>query len=299
MAYTPISPSSLTNCHYYVNEPFVNMRETPAHTSKVVSQAIFSEKVSIEKTHGDWSYITTPDGYSGWVFFSSIILRSQPYEADLKTTRLAAHVFQINDIEYGPILTLPYGSRIKSLDVSDTRWVKIELPSGQTCFIQKGDVSEEAVLNSKKDLVKFSSQFLGLPYTWGGRSSFGFDCSGFVQMLYNQIGIQLQRDACQQILDERFQKISIEQLEPGDLIFFGTDKDSIKHVGMSIGELKFIHATSKENKPWIRISSLSDFEWSADTRSSYPYRAARQLKVNEESQLVKKKVAFLIPDKEK
>ncbi|MCP5492677.1 MAG: C40 family peptidase [Chlamydiales bacterium] len=97
-------------------------------------------------------------------------------------------------------------------------------------------------------MPQFSQKFLGLLYIWGGRSSFGYDCSGFVQMLYSQIGIKLQRDAKQQILDSRLQSIKIDELKLGDLIFFGKSDQRIMHVGMYIGNEQFIHATARENK---------------------------------------------------
>ncbi|MDP1880577.1 MAG: SH3 domain-containing C40 family peptidase, partial [Parachlamydiaceae bacterium] len=179
--------------------------------------------------------------------------------------------------EFGPIKTLPYGSKLEALDSTDLRWIKVSLPDGTEGYIQKGDVTPEQEILYKNDLVLFSQKFLGLPYTWGGRSSFGFDCSGFVQMLYSQIGINLLRDARQQVLDSRFCTICMDDHEPGDLIFFGRSEQQILHVGMYIGDGQFIHATSKECKPWIRISHLSDFEWSGNHEASYPFRIFRQL----------------------
>ncbi len=96
-------------------------------------------------------------------------------------------------------------------------------------------------------------------------------------MLYNQIGIGLERDSKQQIRDNRFQTISIENLEPGDLIFFGKSEQKISHVALFIGDGQFIHATTRECQPWIRISRLSVFEWSGDPSANSPYRVARQL----------------------
>jgi len=261
----------------YVNEPVVDMRENPTSQSQVVSQALFSEKVTVKKTIDEWSSIQTPDGYSGWVISESLVDRNTPYETQSKTSRLRAHVYGIMDTELGPIKSLPYGSRLQVLDVSDSRWVKVKLPDDHECYIQKGDLSPEPQLSHKSELVDFNHKFLGLPYTWGGRSSFGYDCSGFVQMLYSQIGIDLERDARQQILDRRFRTIKLEQIEPGDLIFFGQSADKIKHVGLSIGQGQFIHATPRENQPWIRISHLSDAEWSGHEKTNYPYRTARQL----------------------
>ncbi len=262
---------------YTIKQPVVTMRQDPNNTSTIASQAIFSEEVTIQKKQGDWILITTPDGYSGWCAADAVVESPQHYNATLKISRLAAHVYSVQDTELGPIITLPYGAKLQLLHAENPRWMQVALPDGQTCFIQKGDVIEESSLSNKSDLVAFSQRFLGLPYTWGGRSSFGYDCSGFVQMLYAKIGINLQRDARQQIFDPRLHVISIEDLQPGDLIFFGASEQKITHVGMYIGNDQFIQASVAENQPWIRISKLNESPWNASASSRYPYRTARQL----------------------
>lgn len=261
----------------YINEPVVDMRENPTNDSAIASQALFAEEVRIEKQSDGWSCITTPDGYLGWVPSEAIVSRTSPYESSVRTSRLTAFVYGIQDTERGPIKRLPYGAKLQVVDASDSRWLKISLPDGKEGFIQRGDVIPDTQIAKKGDLVEFSQKFLGLPYYWGGRSSFGYDCSGFMQMLYSQIGINLQRDSKQQILDGRFRTIKIEELEPGDLIFFGKSEQKIMHVGMYLGDGRFIQSTVRENKPWIRISLLSDPEWNASSQATYPYRTARQL----------------------
>lgn len=263
--------------YFYVITSEVEMREEAANSSKVVSQARFAEEVKVREIKGEWSLITTPDGYSGWAHSHALVFSEIMYETAIKTSRLKAHLYSVEATEYGPILSLPYGSPLKLMDDSNAQWLIVALPNGQCAFIQRGDVAVEPPLNKKQDLVHFSQKFMELPYTWGGRTSFGYDCSGFVQMLYGQIGIHLQRDAKQQILDDRFQEVSLDDLEPGDLIFFGKTDGKIGHVGMSIGKDRFIHASSRENSPWIRISSLHAAEWNGNPETYYSLRIGRQL----------------------
>lgn len=264
---------------FYIHQPIVNMRETPSFQSKVVSQALFSEPIQVKDKQGQWSYIASSDNYEGWIPSSTFETRTTPYEPNLQITRLSAHLYSIKDIEFGPMQTLPFNSRLQELEVVDSRWIKVALPNHQEGYIQKGDVFSLQEFNHKKNLIAFSHQFLGLPYTWGGRSSFGYDCSGFVQMLYQSIGVFLERDSCQQAIDPRFSTIDVNKLEGGDLIFFGTENKKIKHVGMHLEDGSFIHATARENKPWIRISHLTDFEWSGHEKAFYPYRIGRQLQL--------------------
>lgn len=262
---------------FYVNKPVVDMRESPSHESKVVSQTIFSENIAVEKEFEGWAYIITPDQYSGWVPKNSFVPLDEPYQTSLTVSRLAAHVYAVKDTEFGPFKTLPYGSKLCALNATDTRWVEVLLPDGKVCYIQKGDVAPEQEIHGKEDLIAFCKKFIGLPYTWGGRSSFGYDCSGFVQMLYSQIGVNLERDAKQQVLDNRFQTVSVDCVKPGDLIYFGKSEQKITHVGMYLGDGQFIHSVVRECQPWIRISSLLDFEWSVHNEAVCPYRVFRQL----------------------
>ncbi len=263
---------------FYIQESVVDMREHPTIDSRVVSQGIFAEKISVEQKIKNWSFVKTSDNYSGWIPTKSLIKLSEPYEGSLKITRLRAHVYGAQDIEYGPIKTLPFGAKLSALNDIDSRWMQIRLLDQKEAYIQKGDVVFESHLKHKKHLVELSKNFVGLPYTWGGRSSFGYDCSGFIQMIYCQIHISLERDSKQQVLDNRFQTVAIMNLEEGDLIFFGKSSEKIMHVGLFLGEGSFIHATARENQPWLRVSHLSDFEWRGHPEAHYPYRTFRQLK---------------------
>ena len=255
------------------------MREAPSPASKVVSQALFGEEISVRQKAVDWSEIQTPDGYFGWVPSDTYIASPSPYlqgEAAV-VSRLSGHIYSSPDIEFGPKITIPYAAPLKVLENRDPRWVRIALPNGEEGFIQRGDLAPEKKLRSKKDLIPFSKKFLGLPYTWGGRSSFGYDCSGFVQMLYSRLGLLLPRDSIDQSQDPRLLHIPIEDCKPGDLLFFGKNPEKIQHVALFLGKTAFIHASSKENKPYLRISRLTYPEWSGSPEASYPYRTARSI----------------------
>jgi len=261
-----------------INAPFVDMRDKPDEASKVASQAIFAEKVQVKMSQPGWSLIETPDRYMGWVESKSVVQLNGMKGTPLKVTRLSAHIYGVKDTEYGPIHRgVPFGAAIDALDREDPRWVKIALPDARVGYIQKGDVAIGKELQYKGDLVDFSLKFLNLPYTWGGRSSFGYDCSGFVQMLYNQIGVSLERDSKDQVLDKRFRTLPVEQVEPGDLIFFGREEGKVSHVGMYHNKGEFIHSTVKENQPWIRLSSIHAPDWAGGNTTTLSYRVVRQL----------------------
>ena len=111
--------------------------------------------------------------------------------------------------------------------------------------------------NYKKDsIVQSAKTHLGEKYVWGGTKPNAFDCSGYMKYLYEKEGIEIPRTAYQQ--SKVGQYVERDELEKGDLLFFLTDKKRnipITHVGLYLGNDKFIHAASK--KKGIIISSLS------------------------------------------
>lgn len=274
----------LTILFNFVNVPVTDMREGPSNKTKVVSQAIYSERVDLISEQRDWVQIQTSDGYKGWINKSALLqidhnFLDKPNAIVAKVNRCAAHLFGVNDTEYGPIKTLPFESRLEVVDQLGDRWLKVRAFDGSIGFIQKGDVVLKNSLLTLEEALEFSKRFLGLPYTWGGRSSFGYDCSGFVQMVFRQMGIALPRDSKDQLIWEGFHEVSIEEMQPGDLIFFGPDAPKVTHVGIYLGNGNFIHtsANDNENSPYLRISSLNAPAW--NSTGKHKYRTARTLKL--------------------
>lgn len=109
---------------------------------------------------------------------------------------------------------------------------------------------------NKDSIVQNAKTHLGEKYVWGGTKPNAFDCSGYMKYLYEKEGIEIPRTAYQQ--SKVGQYVERDELEKGDLLFFLTDKKRnipITHVGLYLGNDKFIHAASK--KKGIIISSLS------------------------------------------
>lgn len=108
-------------------------------------------------------------------------------------------------------------------------------------------------------LMNTALGLIGVPYRMGGNSAeTGFDCSGFVRYVYaNTLGLVLPRRAAQQA--QTTTPIAKSDLRPGDLVFFNTMRRAFSHVGVYLGDGKFIHAPSKGDR--VKISDMNDRYW--------------------------------------
>ncbi len=121
------------------------------------------------------------------------------------------------------------------------------------------DQVRQTVTDKASDLVTNALGFLGVPYRRGGNSAeTGFDCSGFVRATYEQtIGLILPRKAEQQAAAT--QRIDKSDLQPGDLVFFNTMRRAFSHVGIYIGEGKFVHSPKPGAE--VRVESMGQSYW--------------------------------------
>jgi cell wall-associated NlpC family hydrolase len=250
-----------------VVEPVANMYSKPSLDADVVSQAIYGHNVvEMEGTNG-WLRIRTADDYAGWVPLAS--LRPGPRYADAgrvaEVRSLFAHIYREPDAtKHAPLLTVPFEARLEVVAEpnENSKWASVRLPDDRSAWVQTGDIAFDARPLTVPQLLGFSRRFLGLPYTWGGTSTFGYDCSGFMQMLARQRGISLPRDAQPQADWSGLQAVGRKDLKPGDLLYFGASAKHITHTGLYLGGGKFIDATTYET-PVVRVDELADPHWAA------------------------------------
>jgi cell wall-associated NlpC family hydrolase len=112
------------------------------------------------------------------------------------------------------------------------------------------------------DLVLSAMNFLGVRYRRGGNNAEqGFDCSGFTRYVFeNSLGLVLPRRADQQAKIAGLQAVKKDELRPGDLVFFNTMRRAFSHVGIYVGEGKFIHAPRTGGE--VRIEDMRAAYWS-------------------------------------
>ncbi len=210
------------------NLAVIPLRKSPDSTSEIVSQLLFGDAFDIHQIENSWVSITThSDNYSGYISDKQYTLFEGTTNGWLVNTYypyLQAHTHE------GPLL-LPAGCLV---------------PDKYKTIIGKHEISLDKLpaLKQLSQLAETAMQYLNVPYLWGGKTAFGIDCSGFIQMVYKQCGIQLPRDAYQQAeLGETLN--FVYESKCGDLAFFDNENGKITHVGMMLDNEKIIHASGK------------------------------------------------------
>ena len=116
-----------------------------------------------------------------------------------------------------------------------------------------------AAVPEDRSLIATALSFRGTPYRNGGSDPSGFDCSGFIQYVFAQVGLAVPREVHEQYKVGR--KIDDEDLKPGDLVFFHTVSRGASHVGLLVGDDTFVHAPS--SKGVVRVEHLSSSYWAS------------------------------------
>lgn len=250
--------------------PVANMYSSASVDVDVVSQAIYGSPVELLQETPGWAKVRTPDQYTGWMRLGDLRkLESgeSGYAASgrvAQVSSLSANLYRETDVTlHRPLLRVPFETRLEvakqGVD-NDRGWLEVRLPEGGTAWIQSGDVDLAPRKLSIAESIQLGRGFLGVTYLWGGRSSFGYDCSGFTQMLVRSRGVVMPRDADLQAAWTGVLPVERKKLRAGDLLFFGSDTDHITHTGMFIGHGHFIH-DSTYGHPGVQISRLGDQPW--------------------------------------
>jgi cell wall-associated NlpC family hydrolase len=250
--------------------PVLTMYSKANTDADVVSQAIYGMPVNVLEQNAAWARIKTPDEYTGWAEAAAIrrvtagesIYASKGRVATVES--LFAHLYREPSVtKHKPLLSVPFDSKLELVGEKDDeseRWFEVRLVNGSKAWVQHGDVTLDPAARTIPELTELSRRFLGLPYTWGGSSSFGYDCSGFTQMLCRRGGVEIPRDADEQAAWSGMTKVEKNDLEPGDLLYFGKSLQKITHTGFYLGDGEFIHATTYTH-PVIQISKLEEPHW--------------------------------------
>ena len=225
---------------------YLPLRKEADHKSENVSQLLCGELFEVLETKGSWQYIRADfDGYEGWIDCAEVVLIPELEYNEIKKQRpvYSAGFFQQAGYE-SKRFTLGFGSRLPY-------WDGLGFRIGQETFVIKGEVYQANPLLPNEFIIELARKLLGIPYLWGGKSTFGIDCSGLVQNVFKFVNINLPRDAWQQ--KEIGFDVPIEEAGTADLAFFVNEQGKTSHVGILVDNKHIIHASGK-----VRIDEFSE-----------------------------------------
>ena len=232
----------------------LDARKTPDHRAELTTQFLLGEVVRLLRSvdRGAWWQVEgTADGYRGWVrgwgFVPVAAARARSWEAKA-TARVAVPVIEAR---VGP----GSGARVSPLVLNSVvipgrrrgRFRAVELPDARRGWVPLRSLAGEGERPALLDRVR---SLLGIPYHWGGRTPLGFDCSGFVQQVLAEQGVQLPRDTVHQ-WEATARLAPLESPTAGDLVFFAAARRPAGHVGIGLGGGFYAHCRGV-----VRISSL-------------------------------------------
>jgi len=219
----------------------IPVRKEPSDKSEMVNQLLFGDLVTIIGVNDSWLNITSDfDGYEGWIDPKQIHMFNVHEFSRLKSLSEGITPGLINKV-----FSLTEGRSYQIMPGSSIRGIKttgFEIDGLKYSY--SGNLLKTGDQPLPLSVISHARLFLNAPYLWGGRSPFGIDCSGLVQIAFKMAGIALKRDARQQA--EQGILISfLEEAAPGDLLFFDNDEGRIVHVGILVENHRILHASGE------------------------------------------------------
>lgn len=256
--------SALQSDNLFVAFGVVNVHRDTSTDSERVTQALHGEAVKVINQRGSWVEVSLPDqfNYQGWVQQSA--LQNIPTNKSknwVKRQIVAVPMAEVRTMprQNAPVaVSLPLGTVVGvELPSTEGDFTSVQLVDGREGYITSTkllDYAEREVSQvSSGSILETADQLIGQPYLWGGMTTPGVDCSGFIHTVFKVHGIRLHRDADLQYFSDGV-SVAPDQLQPGDLVFFSTYASGPSHVGIYAGNRKFIHASSSG----VGYSSLED-----------------------------------------
>ena len=231
-----------------VKTTYANIYREPSFSSEMITQALFFETLEVKSEHDSWLKISQWDGYEGYVHkFYLCDFDKNREDRTILTERLTPIYMKPELISVS--MLAPFGSRI-SCSRNNNNWCNLKLDSLNYYF--KAPATMNYPIN-RDTIISHCDRLMGSPYLWGGKTPFGYDCSGFVQEIFRSVDVNLNRDTSQQIQDSRFPSIDLSAIKRGDIIFFDFEKKGVDHVGIWYGDDQVIHCGG-----CVKIQSIHD-----------------------------------------
>ena len=231
------------------------VRQEPSEGSEQLTQLLFSEVCEVLDRLPRWTKIrSTLDGQEGWVDFKML----SPAPVSLQEVRderlevrgegvVATPLAIATEMETGEELRLTLGTRLPNYAHGTFEVLGRQYLINPACV---SSMEATGLLGGKakgEEVCAVAQTLLNAPYLWGGKNAMGMDCSGFTQVVYSVFGVNLLRNAREQMTQGTL-VVSLEDAQPGDLAFFDhADRDpkatNISHVGLLLDNKKIIHCS--------------------------------------------------------
>lgn len=246
--------------------PVIPMRASAAEEAEMTNQLLFGDTFRIIEESPRWYLVENLfDGDTGWIDWKMATLVDDSFITTLQAKPLFVARQPITDLhrkgEKRP-LRISIGSVLPGYDPQTSTFVV-----NDTTFTVAPRMAMQVQPSHIRALLRTAGLFLNTSYLWGGRGIFGADCSGFVQIVYRMHGIDLPRNARQQILHGE-PVASFADAYPGDLAFFAKPDGKITHVGIVLTPETIIHCSGD-----VHIDKLTERGIWSDRLQTYTHSA--------------------------
>lgn len=231
------------------NATVVPVRENPSEGAEQLTQLLFGEMCEVLDRLPRWTKIrSTIDGQEGWVDFKMISLSDEATRLKGDEAVVATPMVAATPIDGGADLLFTLGTRLPNYSHGTFELLGQQYLVDPTCIKIYHDLtSNNDVIQQHNDLATIAQSLLNAPYLWGGKNLMGMDCSGFTQVVYAAMGVNLLRNAREQMTQGELIPC-LSHAQPGDLAFFDhADRDpkatNISHVGLLLSSTEIIHCS--------------------------------------------------------
>lgn len=237
---------------HQININVADVRLKGKFKSERRTQALYNEPVELLKTGTKYAKVRLYDDYEGHVSKLFISELKPQIGDEYVISSVLTPAYTRPDSQSLIVTQLPFAAEIRGEKVSDD-FLQSKSSRYGDIFLKISDLTpDDKMPRLTKDniphLLEITHRFIGVPYLWGGRSYFGVDCSGFVQVILKYFGAQISRKTKDQ---KKFgMKITKGDIEPGDLLFFKI------HVGIALNSHDYIHSSLTQGG--VHINTLDN-----------------------------------------
>lgn len=250
------------------NVSVTNLRMTNDYDAGMETQALLGMPMKVLQKDG-WLQVMTPDDDKAWVLPSTVKtmtvaeMHAWNTAPQVVVTAIHAFVYSAPDCSSQPVSDVVASCRLK-MTGKKKGFYGVEYPDGRKGWISSADAQpvdkwRKTLKKDAQSIIATAHKMVGAPYMWGGTSTKGVDCSGFVRTTLLMHDIIIPRNASQQAYKGQHIEIAPDfgNLIPGDLVFFGRKateekKAHVSHVGIYIGDKKFIHSLG-----FVKVASFN------------------------------------------